>query len=353
MEQRFDCLGILLMLFYFFYATSFFASCAEARKSLNHPKGPQTKAVKQHLVTYYSTSDPNSNYVGSPYYLRPYEDVMGPSSSPLDQNPPYCIYPPLTPFPPSTTIPSPILPIRSPPPSSSLPSPNLPSQSPPSPSSYIYPPIFTPNLPSQSPPSPSSYIYPPIFTPNLPSQSPPSPSSYISPPIFTPNPPEFPTPSPPGLEPSPPNFEPSPPGLEPSPPGFGPSPPAYYPGPPIFSPGPPIFLPPIVYPPPTVPPPPHVAGTTGMGLWCVAKPTVPDPIIQEAMNYACASGANCDAIQPNGQCYQPDTLIAHASFAFNSYWQRTKVAGGTCDFGGTAMLITKDPSFNECHFSVS
>jgi hypothetical protein len=37
-------------------------------------------------------------------------------------------------------------------------------------------------------------------------------------------------------------------------------------------------------------------------------------------------------------------MLAHASFAFNSYWQRTKNSGATCDFGGTAMLITKDPS---------
>jgi DNA-directed RNA polymerase II subunit RPB1 len=37
-------------------------------------------------------------------------------------------------------------------------------------------------------------------------------------------------------------------------------------------------------------------------------------------------------------------MLAHASYAFNSYWQRTKANGATCDFGGTAMLITKDPS---------
>jgi hypothetical protein len=36
--------------------------------------------------------------------------------------------------------------------------------------------------------------------------------------------------------------------------------------------------------------------------------------------------------------------MAHASFAFNSYWQRAKAAGGTCDFAGSAMLITRDPS---------
>jgi hypothetical protein len=36
--------------------------------------------------------------------------------------------------------------------------------------------------------------------------------------------------------------------------------------------------------------------------------------------------------------------VAHASFAFNSYWQQAKATGGTCDFGGTATIVTRDPS---------
>ena len=90
---------------------------------------------------------------------------------------------------------------------------------------------------------------------------------------------------------------------------------------------------PVVYPLPSAPPPPTHGGTLP-GLWCVAKPTVPDPIIREAMDYACGAGAECESILPGGSCYEPNTLLAHASFAFNSYWQRTKVAGGTCDFEG-------------------
>ncbi|EEC77981.1 hypothetical protein OsI_17358 [Oryza sativa Indica Group] len=66
--------------------------------------------------------------------------------------------------------------------------------------------------------------------------------------------------------------------------------------------------------------------------------------MQEAMDYACGSGAECGSIQPSGACYTPDTVLAHASYAFNSYWQMTKAAGGTCDFGGTATIVTRDPS---------
>lgn len=80
-------------------------------------------------------------------------------------------------------------------------------------------------------------------------------------------------------------------------------------------------------------------------LWCVAKPSVPGDTLQEAMDYACGSGgADCEEIKPHGSCYYPDTVLAHASYAFNGYWQKHKKNGGTCSFGGTAMLINVDPS---------
>ncbi|KAK9078106.1 hypothetical protein SSX86_002163 [Deinandra increscens subsp. villosa] len=79
-------------------------------------------------------------------------------------------------------------------------------------------------------------------------------------------------------------------------------------------------------------------------LWCVAKPSVPSEKLQEAMDYACGvGGADCAPISPTGSCYFPDNIVAHASYAFNSYWQKNKRTGGTCGFGGTAMLISSDP----------
>ncbi|KAH7554316.1 hypothetical protein ACOSP7_028516 [Xanthoceras sorbifolium] len=163
-----------------------------------------------------------------------------------------------------------------------------------------------------------------------------SPTPLPSPDIFPPfwiNPPLPYTPQLPFQSPSP----------SPNPPEYAPTPPTSIP-----TPRPPIYQPPVVYPPPSVPPPPHKRPQNA--VWCVAKPTVPDPIIQEAMDYACGSGADCKSIEPNGPCYQPNTMFAHASFAFNSYWQNAKVGGGTCDFGGTAMLVNVDPSFDDCHF---
>lgn len=226
--------------------------------------------------------------VSSPFSMPPYDSL---APIPLPENsPPSCIYPPFTP--PGTTVPLP----------------------PPAGGGY------TPPLPLPPPASTTP-------TPTLPYPSPPE---------------SFPSPTEPGLgPPSPTIYVPSPE----SPTIYVPSPPS----PSIFVPGPPVFEPPVVYPPPMVPPPRGKTPSAG-ALWCVAKPSVPDPIIQEAMNYACGSGADCDSILPSGSCFQPDTLFAHASYAFNSYWQRTKVAGGSCDFGGTAMLVTVDPSYDGCRF---
>ncbi|KAK3221196.1 hypothetical protein Dsin_008221 [Dipteronia sinensis] len=73
------------------------------------------------------------------------------------------------------------------------------------------------------------------------------------------------------------------------------------------------------------------------------------------MDYACGEGgADCEEISPpHGSCFYPDTLVAHASYAFNNYWQKTKRNGGTCNFGGTAMLINADPSYVHCRFVLS
>ncbi|KAF6165245.1 hypothetical protein GIB67_030427 [Kingdonia uniflora] len=86
-------------------------------------------------------------------------------------------------------------------------------------------------------------------------------------------------------------------------------------------------------------------------LWCIAKPNVPPGLLQEAMDYACGEGgADCEEIKPNGSCFNPDNTVGHASYAFNSYWQKNKNNGGTCSFGGIAMVINADPSYLQCWF---
>ncbi|KAL0362300.1 UNVERIFIED_CONTAM: Glucan endo-1,3-beta-glucosidase 13 [Sesamum calycinum] len=96
--------------------------------------------------------------------------------------------------------------------------------------------------------------------------------------------------------------------------------------------------------------PPSSVGQT----WCVANAGAGEEKLQQALDYACGEGgADCGAIQPGATCYDPDTVEAHASYAFNSYYQRNARGSGSCDFAGAAYVVTQPPKFGSCDFPTS
>lgn len=82
-------------------------------------------------------------------------------------------------------------------------------------------------------------------------------------------------------------------------------------------------------------------GTT----WCVALAGVSQVDLQNALDWACGLGmADCRAIQDGAACFEPDTLVSHASYAFNDYYQRNGNSDIACNFGGTGTVTKKNPS---------
>ncbi|ERN15184.1 hypothetical protein AMTR_s00056p00158530 [Amborella trichopoda] len=93
----------------------------------------------------------------------------------------------------------------------------------------------------------------------------------------------------------------------------------------------------------------NVSAGGGNGSWCIASPNASERDLKNALDWACGSGnVDCSAIQPSQACFQPDTLASHASYAFNSYYQQNGASTIACDFGGTGMITTKNPSYDNC-----
>lgn len=86
-------------------------------------------------------------------------------------------------------------------------------------------------------------------------------------------------------------------------------------------------------------------------IWCVAAVGANKTGLGSALSYACGQGnGTCDPIQAGRGCFEPDSLVWHASYAFSSYWAQFKKVGGSCYFDGLAVQTNKDPSYGSCKF---
>ncbi|KAE8680986.1 Glucan endo-1,3-beta-glucosidase 13 [Hibiscus syriacus] len=83
--------------------------------------------------------------------------------------------------------------------------------------------------------------------------------------------------------------------------------------------------------------------------WCIASSKASELDLQSAIDWACGPGnVDCSAIQPSQPCFEPDNLVSHASFAFNSYYQQNGATDVACSFGGNGATVDKDPSYDNC-----
>ncbi|KAL0925906.1 hypothetical protein M5K25_004282 [Dendrobium thyrsiflorum] len=91
--------------------------------------------------------------------------------------------------------------------------------------------------------------------------------------------------------------------------------------------------------------------TNSVGNFCVAIQNADPTALKLGIDWACGPGlANCSSIQPGQPCYVANNIVAIASYAFDAYYQASRVRGGTCFFNNTATLTNIDPSNGSCIF---
>ncbi|XP_009626249.1 glucan endo-1,3-beta-glucosidase 12-like [Nicotiana tabacum] len=94
------------------------------------------------------------------------------------------------------------------------------------------------------------------------------------------------------------------------------------------------------------------ASLRGPSVWCVAKPHADEKVIQAVLDFCCGpGGVDCREIYENGDCFQPDKIHAHASYAMNAYYQMHGRNYWNCDFKGTGLVTFSDPSYGRCFYS--
>ncbi|CAO2145243.1 unnamed protein product, partial [Urochloa humidicola] len=88
---------------------------------------------------------------------------------------------------------------------------------------------------------------------------------------------------------------------------------------------------------------------SGGGKWCVAKTGADATTLQNNINYACGY-VDCKPIQSGGGCFDPNNVQSHASFVMNAYYQANGRHDYDCDFKGTGMVTSSDPSYGSCKY---
>ncbi|KAJ4961013.1 hypothetical protein NE237_020923 [Protea cynaroides] len=107
--------------------------------------------------------------------------------------------------------------------------------------------------------------------------------------------------------------------------------------------------------------PVYVLHLTGSGMvlvndttnltFCTARNGADLKMLQAALDWACGPGkVDCSPLLQGRPCYEPDTVAAHASYAFDAYYHKMGMASGTCYFNGVAAVTTTNPSHGSCIF---
>ncbi|KAL2343677.1 hypothetical protein Fmac_004962 [Flemingia macrophylla] len=85
--------------------------------------------------------------------------------------------------------------------------------------------------------------------------------------------------------------------------------------------------------------------------WCMVKPSTSEVVLSNNIDYACNMLGDCKMIQPGGSCYDPNNLFNHASAVMNQYYAINGRNPWNCDFVGSGIIVTSDPSYGSCQYA--
>ncbi|KAI3920789.1 hypothetical protein MKW98_005615 [Papaver atlanticum] len=94
---------------------------------------------------------------------------------------------------------------------------------------------------------------------------------------------------------------------------------------------------------------PLFASDTAYKTYCVARDGADQRMLQAALDWTCSQGKiDCSSMFQGQPCYEPNTVAAHASVAFNMYCYMNGLGPENCNFKGVASITTTDPSHDTC-----
>ncbi|XP_042418252.1 glucan endo-1,3-beta-glucosidase 7-like [Zingiber officinale] len=86
--------------------------------------------------------------------------------------------------------------------------------------------------------------------------------------------------------------------------------------------------------------------------WCVPKLGATEAELQANLDYACGQRmVDCSPIQQGGACFEPNTVRSHAAYSMNQFYQVSGRNAYDCDFSGSAVVTTDNPSYSTCVYN--
>ncbi|CAJ1973122.1 unnamed protein product [Sphenostylis stenocarpa] len=90
---------------------------------------------------------------------------------------------------------------------------------------------------------------------------------------------------------------------------------------------------------------------SGPSIWCVAKPHADEKVLRSVLDFCCGpGGVDCREVYEGGDCFRPNNVVAHASYAMNAYYQMHGRNYWNCDFKASGLVTFTDPSYASCRY---